>query len=89
MNCITTTAREYRTLQAEIKILTEQLDALKQDMIREMDSRQVDKLQAGEFEIRYTLVESSRLDTTKLKAENPALYQTYAKSSVSARFQVA
>ena len=65
---ITNTARTYREIQAEIKALEEQADTLKQQMIREMDSRQVDKLAAGEFEIRYTLTESNRLDTTRFKA---------------------
>ncbi|MCL2837747.1 MAG: hypothetical protein FWE04_01585 [Oscillospiraceae bacterium] len=86
---ITITARDYRLIQAEIKELEAQADALKQSMIKEMDTRQVDELQAGEFSIKYKLVESKRLDTTRLKAENPAVYETYAKSSVSARFQVA
>ena len=86
---LTGTAREYRQLQAEIKELEAQAETLKQTMIKEMDTRQVDKLQAGEFSIRYTLVESSRLDSGKLKTENPDIYEAFLKSSVSARFQVA
>ena len=84
-----TTAREFREIQAEIKALEEQADALKQAMIREMDAQQADKLQAGPFEIRYTLVESSRLDTAKLKAEHGGLYSQYTKKTTSTRFQVA
>ena len=84
---ITTTAREYREIQAAIKEMEAQADALKQAMIKEIDARQADKLTAGEFTIRYTLVESSRVDTAKLKAAG--LYDSYAKSTVSTRFQVA
>ena len=84
-----TTAREFREIQAEIRALEGQADALRQTMIREMDARQADKLQAGPFEIRYTLVGSTRLDTAKLKADHADLCGRYAKPVVSTRFQVA
>ena len=89
MENINDTAREYRTIQAEIKMLEEQADALKQEMIREMDSLQVDSLAAGEYTIRYTLVESSRLDSARLKAEHADLYAAYTNRTTSTRFQVA
>ena len=84
---ITTTAREYRDIQAAIKELEAQADAIKQAMIKEMDARQADELNAGEYTIRYTLVESSRVDTAKLKASG--LYGDYSKRTTSTRFQVA
>ena len=84
-----TVAREYRELQAAIKDLDDQLDSLKQQMIREMDNRQCDKLPVGPFEIRYTLVESSRLDSTALKQQMPEIAAQFTKSSTSTRFQVA
>ena len=86
---LTTVATEYRDIQAQIKALEEQADALKQTMIREMDARQAEKLQAGPFEIRYTLTESNRLDSTKLKTEQPDIYAAYTKITASTRFQVA
>jgi predicted phage-related endonuclease len=67
------TAREYREIQADIERLKEQSEALKQRMIAETDARQVDELAAGEYKIRYTVYESSRLDTAKLKAEHADL----------------
>ena len=84
-----TAATEYRDLQAQIKDLEEQAETLKQQMIREMDINQVDKMQAGPFEIRYTLVESSRLDTARLKAEHADIYTACCKRMTSTRFQVA
>ena len=86
---LTTVATEYRELQTTIKALEEQAETLKQAMIREMDAREPDKLQAGPFEIRYTLVESSRLDSTKFKADHADLYAAYTKKTTSTRFQVA
>jgi predicted phage-related endonuclease len=86
---LTVTARTYRELQAEIKALEEQADALKQQMIREMDARSAEKLEAGEYTIHWGLYESSRLDSAKLKADHADLYSQYSKKTVSTRFQVA
>jgi predicted phage-related endonuclease len=86
---MTVTARTYREIQAEIKELEAQADALKQTMIREMDARQVEKLNAGEYTISYTLYESGRLDSAKLKADHADLYAAYTKRTTSTRFQVA
>ena len=88
-NDIISTAREYRELQAMIKDLENEADALKQTMIREMDNRQVEKLAAGEYEIRYQLVESSRLDTSALKKALPDIAAQFTKLTTSTRFQVA
>ena len=89
INDLTNTAREYRELQAAIKELEAEADALKQTMIAEMDARQVEKLEAGEYTIRWSLYESSRLDSAKLKAEHGDLYAAYTKLTTSTRFQVA
>ena len=88
-NEMTTTAKTYREIQAEIKALEEQADALKQQMITEMDARNVEELAAGEYTIRWSLYESSRLDAAKLKADHGDLYALYSKKTVSTRFQVA
>jgi len=83
------TARAYRELQNEIKALEEEAEALKQRMIREMDARQVEKLPAGAFTVNYTVYASARLDSAKLRAEQPELYASYAKETTACRFQVA
>jgi len=82
-------ARDYRELQAEIKALEEQAEALKQQMIREMDARQADIMTAGAYTIRYNVVGSNRLDGTKLKDEQPDIYSQYTKLTTSLRFQIA
>ena len=84
-----TTAKIYREILAEIKELEAQADTLKQQMIREMDTRQADELTAGAHTIRYTLYESSRLDSKQLKADHGDLYAAYSKKTTSTRFQVA
>jgi len=88
-NELTTTAREYREIQAMIKELEAQADALKQQMVKEMDTRNIEELKAGEYTIRWGMYESSRLDSAKLKADHADLYAAYTKRTVSTRFQVA
>ena len=88
-NEMTTNARTYREIQAEIKELEAQADALKQSIIREMDARGIEELTAGEYTIRWGLYESNRLDSSKLKAEHADLYAAYCKTNTSIRFQVA
>ena len=83
------TATRYRELTQQIKAFEEQADELKQIMIKAMDTRQTEKLKVGLFGIRYTLVESSRLDTTRLKQDHANLYDAYLKRVTSTRFQVA
>ena len=87
-NEMTATAHEYREIQSQIKTLEEMADALKQQMIREMDARQVDKLNAGDYTIRWIAYQSSRLYTTKLRQELPEIANQYSKSAVSTRFSV-
>ena len=83
-------ASEYRLIKAQIKALEEQLEVLKTQMIAEMDAQQVDVVRtASGYVVRYSLVESNRLDTARLKKDHEQLYQTYLKNSVSTRFQVA
>ncbi|MCL2003266.1 MAG: hypothetical protein FWG72_04580 [Oscillospiraceae bacterium] len=82
-------AREYRELQAMIRELQEEADAKKQIMVDAMDTAKVEELAAGEYTIRYTVYESSRLDSAKLKADHAGLYAAYTKPTVATRFQVA
>ena len=82
-------AREYKEIQAMIKELEAEADALKQAMINEMDFQQTDKLNAGDYTIHWSLYESNRLDGKALKKELPDIAARFMKSTVSTRFQVA
>ena len=83
-----TTARTYKELLAAIKSLEDEADALKQQMIREMDNRQIDTLQAGIFEISYKLIESMRFNSKVLKEKMPKIAEQFTLPSVSTRFIV-
>ena len=78
--------KEWESILEEAKA---EVESLKDTIKKEMDSRGVEELEAGQFIARFTTVVSNRLDTTALKTENAALYQRYLKQSTSRRFSIA
>ena len=86
---ITQKARQFRELQIFIKQLEEEAEALKADMIGELQAQGVDTLQADVFTIKLTAYKSSRVDTTALKTELPDIAARFTRTSEAYRFQVA
>ncbi len=78
--------KEYEALAAEAAA---EIEALKDTIKKEMDSRGVEELEADIYICRFTTVVSNRLDTTALKRENAAIYQRYTKQTTSRRFSIA
>jgi len=88
MKNLETLAREYREIQAEIKTLKEQADAIKQQMIAKMDKLNSEVETAGEFTVRWGAYQSTRFDTKKFKEAQPELYSEYVTQTVATRFTV-
>ena len=81
--------KKYKELEEQKKVLEEQMEALKNEIKADMESKGVEETYAGNFIIRFVTVVSSRLDTKALKAENEALYKQYLRQSESKRFTIA
>lgn len=77
--------KEWEKLAAEAAA---EIEALKDSIKREMDSRNLEELAAGQYIARFTIVVSNRLDTTALKRENNTMYQRYLKQTTSRRFSI-
>lgn len=77
--------KEWEKLAAEAAA---EIEALKDYIKREMDSRNLEELAAGQYIARFTVVVSNRLDTTALKRENNTMYQRYLKQTTSRRFSI-
>lgn len=77
--------KEWEKLAAEAAA---EIEALKDSIKREMDSRNLEELAAGQYIARFTVVVSNRLDTTALKRENNTMYQRYLKQTTSRRFSI-
>ncbi len=77
----------------ELKRMAEELSAeisAAEDLIKEeMTSRNVDTLTAGAFRVTWKLIESSRLDSKKLKAEMPEVADRFMIKTSARRFCVA
>ena len=86
---LTEKAREYRELQAMIKELEAEAEAVKASITAELDAQGVDTIQADIFTIKWTAYTSSRIDTTAIKKELPDIAARYTKTTEARRFQVA
>lgn len=77
--------KEWEALLAEA---TAEVEAIKDEIKREMDKRGVEELEAGQYIARFTTVLSNRFDTTAFKREHGEMYKLYTKQSTSRRFSV-
>lgn len=80
---------ELRELQRTIEELSEQAEAIRDSIRAKMVEEGCEELTGNGWKATWHTVTSSRLDAKKLKAENPALYAEYCKSSTACRFTLA
>lgn len=77
---------EWESIIEEAKA---EVEALKDSLKAELNNREVEELEAGQYIIRYTSVLTQRFDTTSFKKERPEMYKDFLKQSASRRFSVA
>ena len=78
--------KEWEALLAEA---TAEVEAIRDEIKREMDKRGVEELEAGQYIARFTTVQSSRFDTKRFKQElGEQLYKSYCKEVLSRRFSI-
>ena len=82
-------AKKIKELEAEIKRLEEQMDALKSELKSEMEANQTEEIATKNFIIRWKIIVSNRLDTTALKTTMPNIYKEFLRESTSKRFTIA
>ena len=80
------TLKEWEALAAEAAA---EIESLKDEIKREMESRGVEELEAGQYIARFTTVLSNRFDTTAFKREHGEMYRMYTKQTTSRRFSIA
>ena len=79
-------AMQYKLLKAQQKDIEAMLETLKKDMIAEMDTRKVEKLDVDGFSIRYNVYSKQSVDTAKLKEDG--LFDKYTKETTYTRFEI-
>lgn len=77
--------KEWEALAAEAAA---EIEALKDTIKREMDTRGVEEMEAGQYIARFTTVLSNRFDTTSFKKEHGEMYRMYTKQTTSRRFSI-
>ena len=75
----------YEAMMEEIK---GEADKVRNAIKAEMEAREVEELEAGQYIIRYTSVLSNRFDSTAFKKVMPELYKAYTKQTASRRFTI-
>lgn len=78
--------RELKTLEEQIKALQRKADAIKDEIKAEMGNEE--HVEVGGFTVNYTIVISTTLDSKKLKAEMPSLWEQYKKEGITRRFSI-
>lgn len=87
MNDLQAKAKEIRELMRMKEELEAEITGLQDEIKGYMGDSE--ELITGEYKIRWSTVKSTRLDSTKLKAEHADLYSQYCKESVTRRFSIA
>ena len=77
--------KEWEALLAEA---TAEVEAIKDEIKREMEKRGVEELEAGQYIARFTTVLSNRFDSTAFKREHGDMYKLYTKQTTSRRFSI-
>lgn len=88
-NEMTAKLRELKELKAMAEELAAEIAAIEDEVKAEMTARNVEEMTVDVYKVRWTTVNSARLDTSALKKAMPELYTQFTKQITSRRFTVA
>lgn len=89
MNEMTAKIRELKELETLIAEAQAEVEAIKDAIKAQMTEQNTEELTVDVYKVRYTTVESSRIDTTAFKKACPDLAHQFTKTSVTRRFSIA
>ena len=75
---------KLEALEAQIKALEKQADAVKDELKAELGDSE--HLETAKHRVNWARVLTERLDSKALKAEHPKMYSQYVKTTESRRF---
>lgn len=81
--------RKLKELENQRAELDKQIEALKDEIKEDMDSKGLEEQQVGDYVVRFITVVTNRFDSNRLKKEYADLYSRYLKEISSRRFTVA
>ena len=77
--------KEWEAIQAEAAA---EVEALKDQIKAEMNSRGVEELEVGPYLARFTSVLSNRFDSNAFKKVMPETYKAFTRQVTSRRFSI-
>ncbi len=81
--------RKLKELTRWAEEIEAEQEAIKDELKKEMELRQVDEISTNEYKVRYKQVTSTRFDSTAFKNKYADLYEQFTKTTTSKRFSIA
>ena len=81
-------AKRLKVLKNKQDTLQQEIDQLEADLKAQLEAWNVDEVQAGPFRVIWKMVNSSRFDSKRFKAENLNLYRLYTVQNSYRKFSV-
>ena len=81
-------AKRLKVLKNKQEALQAEIDQIEADLKADLEFRGVEELHAGPFTIIWKMIQSTRFDSKRCKAENPQLYSLYSINSSYRKFSV-
>lgn len=78
--------KELKEIEREIKALEKMAEEIKDEIKEEMGNEE--HIEIGGYKVNYTITISTRLDSKKLKAEMPSIYNQFIAEQISRRFSI-
>lgn len=79
---------ELKELEAFIKEAQEEVEALKEEIKKEMTRQNTEKMKVGRYVVHWTVTHTDRFDSTRFKGAMPDVYNMYIKHTTSRRFSI-
>lgn len=80
--------KDLKALEAQKKAIEKQMEALQEDIMKEMQTRGQEETEVGDWMVRFKAVISNKFQTKAFAADHPKLYQKYMGQSQTMRFTV-
>ena len=88
-NIIITKIEELKEWEALIEEAKDQIEALRDELKAEMLMRGTEKMEAGQFIMRYQTITSNKFDNSAFKKALPDIYKAFICQSISKHFSIA
>ena len=88
-NEMTAKIRELKELKALAEEVAQEIATIEDAIKADLTARNTDKMSVDVYQVRWTTVQSERVDTTAFKKALPDLAKQFTKTSVTRRFSIA